>query len=103
MGAAEVVAEPPQWVASPCSEACALERLTQPREMVERQQGAAEREEGAVDVRALLIADGEAPHLVEMGERALYHPAVAPEPRARVDAAPRDAREDPPLAQQPAR
>jgi transposase len=62
--------------------------------MVKRQERGAEGEERVVDVGAPLVADREAAHLVQVGDRALHDGSVATEPRARVGAAPRDARLD---------
>jgi hypothetical protein len=74
----------PSWPSRP-------ESRTRPGEVVERQEGAAEPEEGGVDVGSALVADGEAAHLVQVRERALDDPAMAAQASTRVDPAARDA------------
>jgi hypothetical protein len=64
--------------------------FARPREVSEREEGAAEGEEGRVDVSAPLVANDEAPKVIEVREGAFNYPAVPPEPSARVDATPRD-------------
>jgi hypothetical protein len=68
------------------------ERGTRRREMIEREQGATERQEGDMEVCALLVAPGEPARRVEVREcalhRALHHPAVASEAGTRGDARP---------------
>jgi hypothetical protein len=59
--------------------------------VVERQEGAAELEEGRVHVGSALVVDGEAAHLVQVRERALDDPAMAAQVITRVDPAARDA------------
>jgi hypothetical protein len=51
-----------------------------------------------VDVGASLMADGEASEACEPGQGSLDHPAMAPEAVGALDAAPRDAGHDRPLA-----
>src|SRR5262245_10880415 len=64
-----------------------LERLSKPlREGIEADEGTAEGEEGVMDVRPALIADGQPPEAVEPGQRALDDPAVPTEALAGVDA-----------------
>jgi hypothetical protein len=47
-----------------------------------------------VDVRAALIADGEATESMKPGQRPLHDPPVSPQLLLRLDAAPRDPRSD---------
>ena len=51
-------------------------------EQLEADQGAADCEEGFVDVVAAFVADAEAPVLVQPGDRALDDPALLAEPGA---------------------
>jgi len=68
----------------------------------EADEAAAEGKEGVMDVGPTLVADGQPAEAVEPGERALHHPAVTAEARARVDLLARDADADVALAQGPA-
>ncbi len=72
------------------SHAPALERLTEPPDLVEADEGAAEGNEGEVDVLASLGADGQASQPGHPGVCALDHPAVPPQTLAALDATPRD-------------
>jgi hypothetical protein len=71
-----------------------FERPTQPADLVEAGEGAAEGGGGEVDVFAALVADGEAPEAVQPRQGALHPPAVAAEAGAALDAAPGDAGPD---------
>jgi hypothetical protein len=71
-----------------------LERLTQPGQLVEGDEGGAEGGEGEMDVLASLVANDEAAEAVEPGEGPFGDPAVAAELLAAVDAAPGDPRRD---------
>ena len=82
---------------NPGPEYHASEALPRPREVPDRVEGAAECEEGRVSVSALLVANDEAPKVIEAREGALNYLAVPPEPNARVDATPRDPDLDPSL------
>src|SRR5262249_28758786 len=57
------------------------------------------REKRLVDVRPALVAHLEAPEAIEPRERALDHPPISPEALARVEATPRNPRDDSPCAQ----
>src|SRR5258708_20072349 len=52
-----------------------------------------------MDVSSVLVADLQAPEAVEPGERPFDHPAVASQSFTRLDATPRDARDDAPRPQ----
>jgi hypothetical protein len=73
----------------------ALERLTEPFDLVEGDETGREAGEGLVDVGASLVADGQAPEAVEPGVGAFGHPSVAAELFAALDTASGDARHDP--------
>jgi hypothetical protein len=72
-----------------------LERLTEPFDLVESDEGGSEAGEGLVDVGASLVADRQAAEAVEPSVCALHHPPVPAQPLAAVDAAARDARHNP--------
>src|SRR6476620_8281427 len=57
-------------------------------------EGTAEVEEGIVQRGIALVAHQQAAVAVQPGEAALHHPAVAPEPHARLDVAAGDPRGD---------
>lgn len=77
-----------------------LELLTEPLlEEVEADERATELEEGIVDVIPALVADDEAPHLVQPGDGALDDPAVTAQPLGGVHLRAGDAALDAPLAQ----
>lgn len=63
-----------------------LELPTKPVELLEADEGAAEGEEGLMDVGAALAADGQPTEPVEPSQRALDGPAVAAEPFSAVNA-----------------
>ncbi len=67
-----------------------LERLTEPPDLVEADEGAAEDVEGQEDVGAAFVAHAQAPEAVQPGVRAFHHPAVTPEALAVVHASPGD-------------
>ena len=69
----------------------ALERLTEPSDLPEADEGAAERGEGLVDVGPAFVAYGKATHAVQPGVGALDHPAVTTEALTALHPAPRDA------------
>ena len=73
----------------------ALERLTEPFDLVEGDEACGEAGEGLVDVAAPLVADGQATEAVEPSVGPLDDPAVTPEPLAALDAFAGDARYDP--------
>src|SRR5947207_10967874 len=62
---------------------------------IEADEGAAEVEEGLMNVAASLVAHRQPPEASQPGEGALHHPAVAAEPLAGVDAFAGDAAGDP--------
>lgn len=74
------------------------EHLINPPDLVEADEGAAEDNEGFVDVGAPLVADGQTAEAVEPGERSFDDPAVAAQPLAAVDATLRNAGGDCPGA-----
>ena len=71
-----------------------LERLTEPSDLVEADEGAGERGEGPVDVGAAFVADGQAPEADQPGQGPFHDPTVAPEAVGALDAAARDAGRD---------
>ena len=76
-----------------------LERLTEPADLVQADEGCGEGHEGEVDVVAALVADGEAAEAGHPREGSFDNPAVAAEALGAVDAGPGDARGDAALAQ----
>ena len=79
-----------------------LERLTEPSELVEADEGAAERGDGEVDVGAAFITHDQATQAGQPGIGALDYLAVAAEALAGMDAAPGDAGPDTALVAVPA-
>lgn len=79
-----------------------LECLTEPLDLVEADEGAAERGEGEVDVGAALVAHREAAEAGEPGQGALHHPPVPAQALAALDPASGDAGRDAPRTALPA-
>lgn len=75
-----------------------LGHLTKPLDRVEADHGTAQGEEGLMDVCPSFIAHLQTPKVVEPGRCTLHHPAMPPQPPARLDPPPRDPCLDPPLA-----
>lgn len=71
-----------------------LEHLTKPSDLVEADEGAAEEDEGLVDIGASLIADCQSAEAVEPGKRAFDDPAVPAQSFAAVPCPPSNARHD---------
>lgn len=69
----------------------ALERLTEPPDLLEADEGAVERGEGLVDIGSVFVAHGEAKHAVQPSMGPLDYPAVAAKALAALHAAPGDA------------
>ena len=79
-----------------------LERLTEPSDLVHADEGAAERDEGEVDVLASLVAHGQATQARQPGVCAFHHPAVPAQALTAIHAAPGNAGLDAPPATVPA-